>query len=155
MAERAKGLPAGAWVLVADGEEALFMVNRGDDYAMNLDVLRKDEQDNPKAQDWAANHPGRFNDGPSVQRSAVDDTDWHQLEKERFAKELAAYLYEKAHAGAFDAIAIIASRPVLSELRAELHQEVTEKIILDVPKVLTNHPIDEIEAMLGKELQSA
>ena len=28
---RHTGLPEGAWVLVADGEKALFLVNRGDD----------------------------------------------------------------------------------------------------------------------------
>ncbi|SHH78010.1 host attachment protein [Marivita hallyeonensis] len=155
MTKRLPGLPAGAWVLIADGEKALFLVNRGDEQDMNLDVLRKDEQDNPKAQDWAENRPGRFNDGPGVQRSAVDDTDWHELEKERFAKELSDRLYGYAHKGAFDALAIVASRVVLSELRNEMHKEVADRVILDVPKVLTNHPIEDIEAALSDALTDA
>lgn len=152
---RRSGLPQGAWVVVADGEKALFLVNDGDETDMNLRVLRKDEQENPPARDWAANRPGRFNDGPQVQRSAVDDTDWHQLEKERFASDLADRLYTAAHKGAFDALAIVASRVVLSRLRAEMHAEVSDRVILEVPKVLTNHPMDEIETHLARDLARA
>ncbi len=94
---RKSGVPQNAWVVIVDGEKALYLVNKGDDMDMNLVVRDKEEQDNPKAQDWAANRPGRFNDGPSVQRSSVDDTDWHQLEKERFAKDVADQLYQDAH----------------------------------------------------------
>ncbi|WP_424968894.1 host attachment protein [Dinoroseobacter sp. S375] len=155
MADRHSGLPAKAWVLIADGEKALFLINRGDDQDMNLDVLRKEEQDNPKAQDWAANKPGRFNDGPGVQRSAVDDTDWHELEKERFAKDLSDRLYSYAQRGAFDHLVIIASRVVLSTLRSALHKEVTDRLMLDVPKVLTNHPLEDIEAAISSELENA
>lgn len=149
---RKSGLPQGTWVIVADGEKALFLKNQGDDMDMDLTVIRKDEQDNPPARDWAENRPGRFNDGPGVQRSAVDDTDWHELEKERFASDLADQLYKYAHKGAFDRIVLIASRVVLSQLREELHQEVQDRVILDIPKVLTNHPIDEIEKLLTRDL---
>jgi len=151
-AQTQTGVPTGAWVLVADGEKALFLRNIGDAQDMHLTVITKEEQDNPKAQDWAANRPGRFNDGPSVHRSAVDDTDWHQLAKERFAADLADKLYKNAINGDFDKIVIVASRPVLSELRSSLHQEVTKRIIVDIPKVLTNHPLDEIERLIDKEM---
>lgn len=149
------GLPQGAWVVIADGEKALFLVNDGDDQDMNLVLRRKEEHENPKAQDWATDRPGRFNDGPAPQRSAVDDTDWHQLEKERFADELADILYKAAHAGRFDKLVILASRVVLSELRKTLHGEVQDRILLEVPKVLTNHPLDEVEAILTKTLADA
>lgn len=149
------GVPQDAWVLIADGEKALYLVNKGDDMDMNLVVRDKEEQDNPQAQDWAANEPGRYNKGPFVQRSAVDDTDWHELEKERFAKDLADQLYEDVHKGRFKDLIIIASRPVLSELRKEMHPEVADCVRLDVPKVLTNHPIDEIETLLSKEMANS
>ena len=152
---RKSGLPHKAWVVVAYGEKALFLVNKGDDQDMHLVVADKSAQENPKAQDWAANKPGRFNDGPSVHRSMVDDTDWHELEKERFAADLADRLYKAAHVGKFDHLAIMASRVALSTLREEIHQEVEKRLILDIPKVLTNHPLDEIEALLSKELAAA
>lgn len=152
---RKSGLPQGAWVIVADGEKALWLVNEGDDQDMNLTVRSKDSQDNPQAQDWAANRPGRMNDTGVGQRSALDDTDWHELEKERFGADLAEALYSEAHKGSFDRLVLIASRPVLSQIRADMHKEVADKIILELPKVLTNHPLDEIEELLSKELQNA
>lgn len=152
---RKSGLPEKAWVLIADGEKALILVNMGDAQDMNLVVRDKTEQENPQAQEWAANRPGRFNDGPSVQRSAVEDTDWHVLAKERFASDLADRLYKDAHEGCFDRLVIVASRTVLSSLRDELHSEVQDKIIHEVPKVLTNHPLDEIETILSRSLQEA
>lgn len=44
---------------------------------------------------------------------------------------------------------------MLSALRNEMHPEVTEKLMLDVPKVLTNHPLDEIEQAILREAENA
>ncbi|MBO28675.1 MAG: Host attachment protein, partial [Rhodobacteraceae bacterium] len=117
-----------------------------------LEVVRKEEQENPPNREQAANRRGRFNDGPSVHRSAVDDTDWHQLAKDRFAGELADILYKQAHKGNFDSIVLVADPGTLGELRSELHQEVSDKVIGEVPKTLTNHPIDDIEKIVKSEL---
>jgi protein required for attachment to host cells len=150
---RRSGLPQDAWVVIADGDKALFLVNHGDAEDMNLDVRRREEHENPDAKAWATDRPGRFNDGPAPQRSAVEETDWHELEKERFASDLADILYKEAHDGRFRHLVVMASRPVLSTLRKELHKEVEDRIILEVPKVLTNHPVDEIEVILADALR--
>ena len=89
------------WVLIADGEKALFLQNHTDGKDPYLQVVRKEEQENPPTREQAANRPGRMSDGPSGHRSAFDDTDWHELEKERFAKDLADILYKLAHKGRF------------------------------------------------------
>lgn len=143
------------WVLVADGEKALFLVNDGDGDHPVLNVWRKDEQENPPNREQAANRRGRFNDGPSVHRSAVDDTDWHQLAKDRFAADLADILYKYAHRGDFDRIVLVAAAGTLGELRDNLHQVVADKVIGEIPKVLTNHPVDEIEEIVKDELKEA
>ena len=148
-------LKQGTWVLIADGEKALFLRNRTDGEDPFLEVFREEEQDNPPNREQAANRPGRFNDGPSVHRSAVDDTDWHQLAKDRFAQDLADILYRKAHAGEFDSIVLVASPKVLGELRDELHEVVTKKVIGEVAKTLTNHPIDEVEKIVAQDLEAA
>lgn len=114
-------LKNGTWVLIADGEKALFLENRTDGEDPFLEVFREEQQENPPNRAQAANRPGRFNDGPSVHRSAVDDTDWHQLAKDRFAAELADILYKKVHAGAFDDIVLVAPPGTLGELRTQLH----------------------------------
>ena len=41
---------------------------------------------------------------------------------------------------------------VLGALRQDLHKEVSDKVVGEVPKLLTNHPIDRIEKILKEEL---
>ncbi|SHE65684.1 Protein required for attachment to host cells [Litoreibacter ascidiaceicola] len=145
-------LPHKAWVVVADGEKALILENLTDGENPNLDVIRKDEQDNPKDIDQSANRPGRMHDGGPGHRSAFDDTDWHELAKERFASDLADMLYEKAHAGMFAALVIVAAPKILGELRDALHQEVSSKVIGEIDKTLTNHSVRDIEKIVKAEL---
>jgi protein required for attachment to host cells len=140
-------LKHGLWILVADGEKALFLKNDGDARSPDLNVVREVHDDNPATRDQGTYRPGRFSDGPSAHKSAVADTDWHRLGKERFADEIAERLYEMAHRGDFEEIVLIAPPLVLGEMRRKLHKEVTDRILAEVPKTLTNHPVPEIERM--------
>lgn len=142
----------GTWVLIADGEKALFLRNDVDAENPDLNVVRLEEQDNPSDMEQSANRPGRMNDGGAGQRSALDDTDWHELAKDRFAKDLSDILYKQAHKGAFDKIVLVAPPHVLGELRDDLHEEVSSKVVAEVDKTLTNHPLDKIETLLRDTL---
>ncbi|CAH2395749.1 baeRF12 domain-containing protein [Mesorhizobium ventifaucium] len=141
-------LKRGLWVVVADGEKALFLENRGDTQYPDLQVVQEMEQENPATREQGSDRPGRYSDGPSVHRSAVEDTDWHRLGKERFADEVAERLYKLAHRGAFKEMVLIAPPQVLGDMRRKLHKEVAEKITVEIPKTLTNHTIVDIENLL-------
>ncbi len=141
----------GAWVLIADSEKALFLENMGDEIDYNLEVRRKDLHDNPKTSDQGANRPGRMNDTGPGQMSAVEDADWHELEKERFADDLADLLYKRGHNGGFEKIVLVAAPQTLGHLRKKLHKEVEAKVIGEIPKDLTHLPIDQIEKRLQEE----
>ncbi|MER9488300.1 host attachment family protein [Mesorhizobium sp. M0563] len=141
-------LKRGLWIVVADGEKALFLENRGDVQYPDLQVVHEMEQENPATREQGTDRPGRYSDGPSVHRSAVEDTDWHRLGKERFADEIADTLYKLAHRGTFKEIVLIAPPPVLGDMRRKLHKEVTDKITAEIPKTLTNHSIPDIESLL-------
>lgn len=136
------------WVLVADGEKALFLRNEGDHEYPHLEVFREVHEENPSTHDQGTDRPGRFQDGTQVHRSAVQETDWHRIEKARFAKELADRLYKMAHRNAFKKIVLVAPPVVLGELRKDLHKEVADKVTAEVPKTLTNHTVDEMEKIL-------
>ncbi|MEO3386871.1 host attachment family protein [Mesorhizobium sp. CAU 1741] len=139
------------WVVVADGEKALFLRNEGDEKYPHLEVFREMNEDNPPTHDQGTDKPGRFADGgTSVHKSAVQETDWHRVEKERFAKEIAARLYKSAHKGDFKRLVIVAPPLVMGEMRKELHKEVEDRVIAELPKTLTNHTVDEIEKILMK-----
>ena len=126
------GIPNNGWVLIADGEKALFLRNLTDHENPNLDLFDAEAQENPSDREQGANRPGRMNDGGMGQRSALDDTDWHELQKERFAADLAEKLYAEAHRGAFERLVLVASPKVLGDLRAALHKEVADKVIAGI-----------------------
>ena len=147
-------IDTGTWVLVADSEKALFLTNIADAEDPNLVVVEETHQDNPPSREQGTNPPGRRADGGPGQRSAMEDTDWHQLAKERFAADLSDKLYAKAHAGAFERIVLACPPQVLGELRKAIHKEVAAKVVGEVPKLLTNHPLDEIERIVKAEVKA-
>ena len=146
-------LKNGTWVLLADGRKALFLRNDLDEMTPDLNVVRIEEIDNPPTREQGTDKPGRFPADPGPkQRSAVAETDWHQLAEQRFADELADLLYRYAHKGAFKSLVLVVPAPVLGELRKKLHKEVTDRIVAVLEKDLTNMPLDKVEEMLKAEL---
>ncbi|KUF12502.1 host attachment family protein [Pseudoponticoccus marisrubri] len=148
-------LKKNTWIVVTDSEKALFLRNLTDHEDPNLNVFDEDEQENPSDEAQSANRPGRMPDTGVGQRSSMDDTDWHELAKERFAADLAEKLYDEAHKGAFERLVLVASPQVLGDLRDEMHKEVRDRVVAEVPKTLTNHPVDKIEKLVKKELDAA
>ena len=136
------------WLVVLDGEKALFMRNEGDEKFPNLAVFREFEQENPPTHEQGTDQPGRMPDGANVHKSAVQETDWHRLEKERFAKDIADRLYKHAHAGRIKELVLVASPMVLGEVRKEMHEAVRDRVVAEVDKDLTNHPVHEIEKLV-------
>ena len=130
------------WVVVADGEKALFLRNEGDSQYPNLQVFR---EEGSGARDQGN---GRSGNDSSNGKSAFQDTDWHRADKERFADEIAARLYKMAHRGDFKKVILVAPPVVLGEMRKAMHKEVADRIASEVPKTLTNHPVPEIERIL-------
>jgi len=146
-------IPHGAWIVVADGEKALTFENVTDAQDPNLSILRKREEENPPDREQSANRRGRVQESAGSGVSAYDDTDFHDQQKDRFAADLADRLYAQAHRGEFEKLILVASPQVLGVLRDKLHKEVRDKVIAEVDKTLTNHPVEEIEKVLKAELK--
>lgn len=145
-------LTNGTWVLIADGEKALFLRNDLDARNPNLEVVDRQAQDNPASREQGTDRPGRMEDTGVGQRSAMADTDWHKMAKERFADVLADMLYALAHRGRYSRLVLVAPAPVLGDLRHKLHKEVRDKVVAELAKDLTNHPLDKVETILKAEL---
>lgn len=141
-------LKHGLWIVVADGEKALFLKNEGDAKFPDFQLVQEMTQDNPATREQGAGRPGRYSDGPTQHRSAFAETDWHRLNKERFADDIAERLYRFAHEGRIDSLVLVAPPRVLGEMRKKLHKEVTDRLRAEIPKTLTNQPVWDIEAVL-------
>lgn len=138
----------GDWVLVADSGKALFLENVGDEVHPHLVVRRKAEQENPADSEQGADRPGRMPDTGVGQRSALQETDWHELEKARFADDLAERLYARAHRGDYARIHLVAEPQTLGRLRKAIHKEVASKVQSEISKDLTREPLDKMETRL-------
>ena len=142
---RTRMIPHGGYVVVCDGRKALVLRNVSVHPKPDLQVqLAFEAPPNPPTHAQGTDRPPRVRLGD--QRSAIAQTDWHDLAERRFAKAVAHAL------DAFDpvtALIVVAPPTVLGDMRKEFHKEVSDRIIAEVPKTLTNHPIDEIEKHLA------
>jgi protein required for attachment to host cells len=153
-------VPNNSCVLVADGRKMLFFRNEGDAEFLNLAVERKRVDENPPDRTQSTDTPGRTfaaagspRTGVAVNagannRSAYEETDFHQLQEDRFAAEAAEMLKRRALANDFDSLVVVAPPKTLGELRKHYHKEVEKRLAAEVPKDLTNVPVEEIERIL-------
>ncbi|MEZ5938833.1 MAG: host attachment family protein [Hyphomonadaceae bacterium] len=141
----------GDWVMVADGRKALFLLNDGEADLPVYKTFRILEQDNPATHEQGAERPGRAFSSSDARRSAYEQTDWHELEETRFASTIADALYKAAHDNRFKRIFIVAPPKALGDLRKVLHTEVSQRIVAEINKDLTNMPLYEIEKALSSE----
>ena len=144
-------LPHKSVVLVADGRKMLFLRNDGDEVHPNLIVEAAEEQDNPATRDQATDSAGRASSPQGAARSSVEPTDFHQIEEDRFAAEVADMLKRRALKNDYESLIIVAPPKTLGEMRKHYHVEVSQRLKGEIDKDLTGHPIAEIE----KALQNA
>jgi protein required for attachment to host cells len=167
-------VPNNAFVLVADGRKMLWLRNDGDEAFPNLVVEMAEEHPNPRDIDQKTDQAGRASStragsgapagaggGANQQGSAggsgaqfaqgggtMGEADYHQLEEDRFAAECAEMLRKRALARKYDKLVVIAPAKTLGELRKHYHKEVESRLIGELAKDLTGHPIPDIEAAI-------
>ena len=141
-------VPHGSFVVVADGAKMLFFRNEGDADFPKLEVERKRLQENLADVEMKTDAPGRAHDSTSSGRSAYEETDFHQLEEDRFAAETAEMLKKRALRNDFESLIIVAPPRTLGELRKHYHKEVEKRLAGEIAKDLTRHPVEEIEKIL-------
>lgn len=142
-------LVPGTWVVIADGEKALFTENTAAGWEPKLKVLSVEQQDPDAVQPRPNDRPGRRADGGPNQKSAVEEDTWRTHARALFAQDLADLLNREGHKGAFSHLVLIASPQVLGLLRRSLHDGVQTKIVAEIDKTLTNHPLGKIEKVLA------
>jgi len=144
-------LPNQALVLVADGRKLLFLRNHGDESLIDLRMEAHDQREDLKDSEMKSDAPGTMKQSGGFGRPAMDETDLHQQEEDRWAKDAAEELKRRALANDFEVLAIIAPPKTLGVLRKELHKEVERRLVLTLNKEMTDRPIPDIEELLVGE----
>ena len=141
-------IPHDAYVFVGDGRKALLLRNEGDAQYPNLKTERVFEQDNPPTREQGTDKPGRSYASVGGRRSAMEQADWHEIEEQRFAKDVADKLETLVRERSIEALVIAAPPKILAELRRSMHEEVEKRVIAEIDKNFTNQPVHEIEKLL-------
>lgn len=142
-------IPHDAFVFVGDGRKALFLRNEGDEKYPNLKTERVFEDVNPLTHEQGSERPGRLSKSfDSGQRTAVEPVDWHHLEEHRFARQVAAAMEEIMRSRKVPALIVVAPPRTLADLRTAFHPDVRSRIVAEINKDLTKHPVGDIEKHL-------
>jgi protein required for attachment to host cells len=141
-------VPHNAFVFVGDGRKALVLRNDGDTQYLNLKTEQVFTDKNPPTHDQGTDRPGRSHASVGPGRSSVAQTDWHMLEEHRFAHEVAAALEKTVRERGVEALFIVAPPRALADLRKAFHPDVKKRIVAEIDKDLTKHPLYDIEKHL-------
>lgn len=138
------------WIVVADGARARVFLNEGvgkgvrelSDCAFVSPQLRN--------RDIQADRPGRTFDRAGHGRHAMEPpTDPQDVIEQRFLREVAVWLDEQRHRGAFDRLVVIAEPRALGVLRRAMPKPLAGTVIAEIPSDLTKAAPAELEQRLG------
>ena len=141
-------VPPNACVVVVDGRKSLFFRNEGDAEYPNLVVEDQHAQADLADRDQKSDAAGRSSSPQGAAQSSMGETDFHQQEEDRFAAATAELLKKRALNHEFEKLIIVAPPKTLGELRKHYHKEVESKIVGELAKDLTGHPVPDIEKAL-------
>ena len=139
----------GDWVLVCDGAKALILENAGDEKFLNLKTRKVYEQADQKTHEQGTDAPGRSINSVDGRRSAMEQTDWHTQEEERFLKEIAGLLDAEVKAGHVKGIVMVAPPRALGVLRPAYSHDLRKALRSEIDKDLVKLPVHEIEKHLA------
>ena len=137
-----------ALVLVTDGRKTLFFRNHGDINQIDLRTEAHDERVDQSDGEMKTDAAGSTHQSGGYGRSSYEETDFHQLEEDRWAKSAAEEVNKRALSNDFEALAIIAPPKTLGELRKQLHKEAAKRVVCEIAKEMTGHTIADIEKLI-------
>ncbi|WP_157218018.1 host attachment family protein [Flavisphingomonas formosensis] len=137
-------------VAVTDGRKLLLLRNHGDEKMLDLRVETHRVQDNPPDREQGSDRSGRSMNSVGSHRGAMEETDFHQLEEDRFAAATVDLLNRRALEDDFSALLVIAPPNTLGEMRKHYHKALQGRIVGELDKDLANQPVPEIERIVGQ-----
>lgn len=140
----------GKTILISDSRKAMLFDDLGSLLQPRLrlrSVLHA--PDNPPTHEQGTDRPGRSFQSVGHQRSAMEQTDWHQLGEQRFAHEIGAALGEIHAAHGLHELTLVAPPPFLAFLRKALPSQLKPLVRLEIAKDLVKFEIEEIARHLA------
>ena len=132
-----------------DGRKALLLLNEGDGLKPRLKVQQAFKDENPPTHEQGSDKPGRALSRTQPNRSAMEQTDWHDLEKHRFARAVAGALDRFLRELQTERLVIVAPPRTLADLRRSFTPAVQKSIVAELAKDLTGLSVSAISQYLA------
>ena len=128
-------LPKGTTIAVADGAKLVLFTNTGDEANLKLSP---------------ASHGGidSDNQGSGSRQNSSGNPDDSQANEDNFAAGIVDLLNKNVLANSIDGLVIIAAPRALGEMRKHYHKTLSAKLLGEISKDLTGHPIADIESAI-------
>jgi protein required for attachment to host cells len=139
----------GDWVVVCDGKKALVLENEGDTKFLNLKTRNVYEHEDAATREMGTDAPGRAFNSVGSGRSAMEQTDWHDQEEQRFLHMLLGHLDAAVNAGKTKSLIIVAPPRALGMLRQSYSHSLRNALRAEIDKDLTRMPVGDIEKHLA------
>lgn len=145
-------LTKGMWVVVADGEKAVILENRGDTRKPDLHQVERIDAGEVIMN---SDRPGRVHESIGESRSSMDTPDFGRLNAEKLVDDLLENLGKRAAKGEFQQIVIAAPPQVLGAIRDGMGDALRRHVVCEMDKTLTKHPLAKIAEIVADELSQA
>jgi protein required for attachment to host cells len=129
-------LPQGTVVAVTDGEKLDLYHNTGTGSELSLTAMPA-----ISVEDEAKGSGGRHG-------STSANPDESQIAEDGFSAGVAQYLNKQVLEGGIVSLVVISSPRSLGELRKHYHKFLSAKLLLEIPKDLTGHSVEDVEKAL-------
>jgi len=138
----------GDWVVVCDGKKALVLENVGDEKFLNLKTKEVFDHPDARTHELGTDAPGRSFSSAGTGRSAMEQTDWHDQEEQRFLRKLVGHLDAALNGGETKSLIIVAPPRALGMLRQAYSHNLRASLRAEIDKDLVKLPLHEIEKHL-------
>lgn len=139
----------GDWVVVCDGAKALILENAGDAVSLNLKTKEVHAQADEKTSEQGTDAPGRSINSVGARRSAMEQTDWHQQDEDRFLTELSKRLDAAVGSGETKGVVLVAPPRALGVIRQAATPNLRKALRAEIDKDYVRMPVHEIEKHLA------
>ena len=133
------------WILVADGARAHVVTSAGPGMGLELVPGSDVRHELLSTREIGTDRPGRVQESVGGARHSIAPrVDWHQQQKEQFARAIARKLDAEAANGSFERLVLVAPPQTLGEIRAALKPATMKRVAAEINKDLTHVPIPEL-----------
>ena len=139
----------GTRVIVCDGGRYVVYENMGDIDRLDLRVVESGSIENPPAREQGDDRPGRY-PSPNGQRSAVGQTDRHDLAERRFIQDLAQKVAHWTGADRSNRFVLIADPKSTGLMRTALPESAADSMISSIIGDYVHRPVEIIEELIAK-----